>query len=246
MSRLTLLLPVLVFLGFSQPAKRPVTIFLAGDSTMADKPNFDHPERGWGMLLPEFFTSDVTIDNRARNGRSTRSFLEEGLWQGIMDEIHRGDYVVIQFGHNDSKGNSDRYASPEQYKVNLIRFVKETIAHAAHPVLCTPIMRRRFDQNGKFYDTHGLYPDMVRQVADSLEVPMVDMHRKSEMLIIGHGEEGSKKIFLHKKPGEYAVLPEGLTDDTHFSEYGARLMAGLFVEGIRELHLPLRKYLNEK
>ena len=231
------LLLTLIFFGFSF-TKKQVTIYMAGDSTMSFKPNAEHPERGWGMLLPAFFDKKVIIANHAMNGRSTKTFLSEGRWQAIMDKVGRGDYVVIQFGHNDSsKDKGARYTPPEQYKANLVRFVKETQAKEAMPILCTPIMRRRFDKNGNFYDTHGGYPEIVRQVADSLDVPLVDMHRKSEKLIVEHGEEGSKKLFLHIKPGEYEVLPDGLEDNTHFSEYGARLMAELFVEGIEELGL---------
>jgi lysophospholipase L1-like esterase len=181
------------------------------------------------------------------NGRSTRTFISEGRWQAIMDKAKRGDYVIIQFGHNDSSVEKvDRYTTPDQYKANFIRFVNETRAKKANPILCTPIMRRRWDKEGKFYDAHGAYPDIIRQVADSLKVPIVDMHRKSEKLLVEHGEEGSKKLFLHIQPGEYDVLPDGLRDDTHFSEYGAKQMAGLFVAGIRESKIKLTKHLKDK
>ncbi len=217
---------------------------MIGDSTMADKPLEDNPERGWGMMLHEFFNNSVIIENHAVNGRSTRSFLNENRWQPIVDKLKKGDYVIIQFGHNDeSREKKERYTTPEEYRTNLVRFVNETRAARAFPVLCTPIMRRRFDENGQFYDTHGVYPDIVRKVADSLKVPLVDMHRKSEQLIRSLGAEDSKKVFLFIKPGEYASLPEGKEDNTHFSEYGARMMATLFIEGIRELKLPLAKRL---
>ena len=177
--------------------KKPLTIFMIGDSTMANKPLEDNPERGWGMMLQEFFEPSVTVENHAMNGRSTRSFLYENRWQPIVDKLKKGDYVIIQFGHNDeSKEKKERYTTPEQYKTNLIRFVNETRSCKACPILCTPIMRRRFDENGEFYDTHGVYPDIVRHVADSMKVPLVDMHRKSEKLIRELGPEGSKKIFL--------------------------------------------------
>ncbi len=226
--------------------QHPITVYMIGDSTMANKPVEDNPERGWGMMLHEFFDSLVIIDNHAVNGRSTRSFLYENRWQPIVDKLNKGDYVIIQFGHNDeSKEKKERYTTPDEYRKNLVRFVNDTRTAKAHPVLCTPIMRRRFDENGQFYDTHGVYPDIVRAVADSLKVPLVDMHHKSEQLIKSMGAEGSKKLFLFIKPGEYASLPEGKEDNTHFSEYGAREMARLFVDGIKELRLPLAKRLRK-
>lgn len=246
MFRITFLFIIFTILGFSLP-KKQITLYMAGDSTMSHKPKKEHPERGWGMMLPEFFDDKVIINNHAVNGRSTKSFISEGRWQTIMDKVQAGNYVVIQFGHNDSSPDKgpERYSTPEEYKANLIRFVNETRAKNAKPILCTPIMRRRFDEKSNFQDTHGIYPDMVRQVADSLRVPLVDMHRRSEKEIIKHGEEGSKKLFLHIQSGEYEVLPDGLKDDTHFSAYGARLMAALFVEGIKELKIKLSKHLKE-
>ncbi len=224
--------------------KKPITLYMIGDSTMANKPLEDNPERGWGMMLQDFFDSTVTVENHAMNGRSTRSFLYENRWQPIVEKLKKGDYVIIQFGHNDgSKEKKERYTTPGEYKTNLIRYVNETRSCKARPVLCTPIMRRRFDENGVFYDTHGVYPDVVRHVADSLKVPLVDMHRKSEKLIRELGPEGSKKIFLFVEPGVYVLLPNGKEDNTHFSEWGAREMARLFVEGIEEQQLSLAKRL---
>ena len=230
--------------GFTQVTDRKITIHMIGDSTMADKPLDDNPERGWGQMFPMFFDSTVLIENHARNGRSTRSFLRETLWTPVVNKLQPGDYVFIQFGHNDEKPEKvDRYTPPEDYRKNLIRFVTETRERKAEPVLCTPIMRRRFDEQGKFYDEHGVYPDIVRQVAAEYRVPLIDMHRKSEKLIVDLGPEGSKKVFLWISPGVYKSLPSGREDNTHFSEYGATQMAELAVEGIKELNLELAKRL---
>ena len=224
--------------------KHSITVYMIGDSTMANKPLADNPERGWGMTLQSFFNPSVTVENHAMNGRSTRSFLYENRWQPIVDKLKKGDFVIIQFGHNDgSKEKKERYTTPYEYKTNLIRFVNETRSRKSTPILCTPIMRRRFDENGVFYDTHGVYPDLVRQVADSMKIPLVDMHRKSEKLIIEYGEEGSKKLFLFIEPGKHASLPDGKEDNTHFSELGAQEIAKLFVEGIREQKLKLARRL---
>jgi DNA sulfur modification protein DndE len=235
-----ILLFFLLFPGFIQLPDKDITVYLIGDSTMADKPTADNPERGWGQMFPRFFDSSVIIENHAKNGRSTRSFLAETLWLPIVNKLKEGDYVIIQFGHNDEKKEKvDRYTSPEDYRKNLIRFVTESREKKANPILCTPIMRRRFDKDGKFYDEHGVYPDIVREVAKEFKVLLIDMHRKSEKLIIAFGPDSSKMIFLWIAPGVYKSLPDGRQDNTHFSEFGATRMAELAVEGIRELKLEL-------
>lgn len=223
----------------------PIKIFLAGDSTMAEKLPEKWPETGWGEALQAFFdTTKVVVENHARNGRSTRTFLEEGRWQTLIGRVNKGDYVFIQFGHNDeSKQKADRYTPPEQYRANLRRFVQDVRSKEATPVLVTPIVRRRFDSSGTFYDVHGVYPDVVRDVAKELNVPLIDMHRMSEDTLKSYGPERSEALFLLLKPGEYANYPNGLTDDTHFSPAGAAIMAGMAVKGIRDLHLGLEQFL---
>lgn len=233
-------------LGFAAAAQsRPVTIFLAGDSTMAAKLPEKRPETGWGEMLGQHFkTGKVAIENRAMNGRSTKTFISEGRWQSVVDALHKGDYVFIQFGHNDSsKEKGERYAPPAEYRKNLVRFVEDVRSKNAHAILMTPVMRRRFDKDGKFYDTHGEYPDIVRSVALALKVPLIDMHRKSEAVIVRYGAEESRKLFLQLKPGENANYPNGIDDNTHFSPLGAEEMAKLAVNGIRESKNRLGKHL---
>jgi DNA sulfur modification protein DndE len=242
--RQPIVLVALLLLAMTTPREGKITVYMIGDSTMANKPVDDNPERGWGQMFPSFFDSMVRVENHAKNGRSTRSFLRENLWQPVVEKLQPGDYVFIQFGHNDEKPEKvDRYTPPEDYRTNLIKFVTETLQRKANPILCTPIMRRRFDERGTFYDEHGVYPDIVRQVAKEYNVPLIDMHRKSEKLIVGAGPEGSKKIFLWIEPGVYKSLPNGREDNTHFSEYGATQVAELAVEGIKELNLDLAKRL---
>jgi len=224
----------------------PVTIYLAGDSTMAEKTADKRPETGWGEKLQAFFDPlKVRVENRAKNGRSTRSFIEEKSWAAIVDKLKKGDYVFIQFGHNDQKENTERYASPADYGKNLVTFVNEVRAKKALPVLFTPVVRRRFDEQGAFFDTHGKYPDAVRSVAAELKVPLIDMHRKSEKLLREFGAEGSRKLFLQLKPDEHPNYPKGIEDNTHFNDYGAEQMASLAVDGIRETKLGLVKYLRK-
>lgn len=231
--------------SFVAAQKKPVTIFLAGDSTMAAKAPDKRPETGWGEMLGQHFRSGkVVIENRAMNGRSTKTFISEGRWQKIIDELKKGDLVFIQFGHNDSsKDKGERYTPPEDYKKNLIKFIDEVRAKGGNPVLLTPVMRRRFDKNGKFYDTHGEYPGIVRTVAHEYKVPLIDMHRSSEAVIVRYGVEGSRKLFLQLKPWENPNYPNGIDDNTHFSPLGADEMAKLIVEGIRENKLKIGKFL---
>ncbi|MDO9255615.1 MAG: rhamnogalacturonan acetylesterase [Bacteroidales bacterium] len=230
--------------AFCWVSNKPV-IYMAGDSTMADKVLEDNPERGWGQLLHEFFNNEIAIENHAMNGRSTRSFIYEGRWDSLVNKLKKGDFVVIQFGHNDeSIQKLERYCTPTEYRYNLRRFIKDVRGKGAKPILCTSIQRRKFDENGVFQDTHGDYPGYVRELAVQLKVPLVDMQQKSEKVIVEHGLEGSKKIFLHIEPGVYKSMPDGKTDNTHFSEYGARLMAGLFCEGLKEINSDLVKYFS--
>lgn len=224
-----------------------ITIYLAGDSTIAEKLDEKRPETGWGEKFSLFFDENISISNHAKNGRSTRTFISEGRWQAIMDSVKEGDYVFIQFGHNDqSKNKPDRYTPPEDFHNNLIRFINETREHKAIPVLITPVMRRRFDENGKFYDVHGIYPGIVRKDARETETYLIDLHKSSEKLLEELGEEGSVKLFLHLEPGESPNYPDGVTDDTHFNDYGAKVIAALVAHEIRSSEIPLKEYLKEE
>lgn len=212
---------------------------------MATKLPEKRPETGWGERFEAHFKrGTVKVDNRAANGRSTKTFISEGKWQAIIGDLVEGDYVFIQFGHNDSsKDKGDRYTPPDDYRKNLIRFVEEVRAKGGNPVLLTPVMRRRFDKEGKFYDSHGEYPDIVRTVANEYKVPLIDMHRSSEAVIVQHGVEGSRKLFLQLKAGENANYPNGVDDNTHFSPFGAEEMAKVAVTGIKASKLKLAKHL---
>lgn len=236
---------LLLLLSATVCAQGQITVYLAGDSTMARKLPEKRPETGWGEALQKHFREDrVRVENHAQNGRSTRTFISENRWQAIVDKLKKGDYVFIQFGHNDeSKEKVDRYTSPTDYRRNLTEFVREVRAKKAIPVLLTPVMRRRFDAQGVFFDTHGEYPDIVRAVAAETRVALIDMHRESERVLKQYGPEESKKLFLQLAPGENPNYPKGIDDNTHFSPAGADVMARLVVAAIRDLKLGLAKYL---
>ena len=206
-----LLILILFCLSGFRPDEPKIRIFLAGDSTMANKLPSDAPETGWGMEFQQFFNPDfVRIENHAVNGRSTKSFITEGRWAAITKSLKAGDYVFIQFGHNDSKDqDTSRYAAADtDYKKNLSRFVKETRDKGAFPVLITPVMRRKFGDDGTFQDTHANYPQAVKAVASELKVPLIDLHQKSRQLIETMGVAESKLLFLHLEGGFLQKIPE--------------------------------------
>lgn len=232
--------------------ERPIHIFMAGDSTMADKvaakditdsitgkkTDIPFAERGWGQLLPKFFNKNVVIENFAKNGRSSRTFISEGLWDKLLSGVQPGDYVVIQFAHNDASiEKTDRYTSPADYYANLSRFVDEVKAQGGNPIICTSVVRRKFDKKGNFVDSHGEYLDISRKVAAEKNIPLIDMYEKSKKAITGIGEAQSAELFMHFAPGDSPLYPDGKIDNTHFKEKGARLMASLFVEGLREQNI---------
>ena len=222
---------LLLFITTSCIAQQ-TTIYTIGDSTMADKKNpEENPEHGWVQVLPQFFNADVKIDNRAVNGRSTRSFINEKRWDSIYKYLEKGDYVFIQFGHNDQKINDPkRYTNPHTaYRYNLIRFVTETKEKGAIPVLFSSIVRRKFNEEGTLVDTHGEYPLAVRLVAQEYQVTFIDLQFLSEQLEESYGGEDSKKLHLHFEPGENLYYPDGKHDDTHLSKLGAIEIAKLAV-----------------
>ncbi|AOW09760.1 rhamnogalacturonan acetylesterase [Flavobacterium gilvum] len=224
------------------------TIYSIGDSTMANKPiENGNPERGWGQMLPQFFTDNITIDNRAVNGRSTKSFINEKRWDAVYKSLKPGDYVFIQFGHNDQKDkDSTRYTNPHTaYRHNLIRFVQESRAKGAIPVLFSSIVRRNFNENGVLIDTHGDYPLEARLVAQEYKVPFIDLQYYTELLEQSFGPEKSKELHLHYKPGELSIYPDGKADDTHLSPKGATAIAKIVVDELKKTNLDIVKYIKK-
>ena len=218
------------------------TIYSIGDSTMANKVSPEtNPEHGWVQVLPAFFNPEVVIDNRAVNGRSTRSFIKEKLWESVYKALKPGDYVFIQFGHNDSKvTDSLRYTNPHTaYRYNLIRFVKEAREKGAIPILFSSIERRSFNEQGVLISKHGEYPLEMRLVAQEFNVPFIDLEYYSELLEMAYGPEKSKQLHLHFKAGEVPYYPEGKDDDTHLSSKGANEIARIAVDQIKLLEGPL-------
>ena len=232
---------IIVWTAFSFIQEK-ATIYIIGDSTAANKLPKAYPETGWGMELQSYFKANVIVDNRALNGRSTKSFKSEQQWQLILEKLKPRDYVFIEFVHNDEKVDKPGTGTTlEEFKNNLVYYVNETRSKKAIPVLLTPISRRSF-KNGVLVDTHGNYPNVTRKVADSLSVPLIDMLVKTESLLKKLGDFPSKRLFNYVDSG-HVNYPAGKKDDTHLSPEGAKNIVGLVVDGIKEQKLGLAKKL---
>ena len=265
----TILALALVALTFIAADKdRTTTIFMIGDSTMANKDiSHDRKERGWGMALQCFFDDNIRIDNHAVNGRSSLSFINEGRWDTVLNRMRPGDYVIIQFGHNDEKPQPDRHTDPgSTFDYNLAKFVREARERGGIPVLMNAVVRRNFakvapkndddealrnttfkDANGlvesdSLKDTHGLYRVAPRDVAQRMNVHFVDANRITHNLEQGLGTEASKKLHMWFLPGEEPSVPKGRQDNTHYNVYGAHVVARLLADALCEEVPVLKKY----
>ena len=199
------------------------------------------PETGWGEKLQDLFQEDrVRVANYAKRGRSTRTFQSEGFWAALLANVKEGDWVIVQFGHNDGSFDEEQ-TPPEEYRANFVRFVSDIRARKALPLLATPIVVRAFNSDGSLRDIHGKYPDIVRSAASATDTPLLDMQAISARAVTEYGVEGSKQLFQHLAPGEHPNYPEGKEDNTHLQESGAREVSALAVKGIKRL--PLRAYL---
>lgn len=215
-----------------------ITIFLAGDSTVTDPVHDNFPFSGWGQMLNYFFKHDVVVANHAIGGRSTKSFIAEGRLKRIVEEIREGDFLFIQFGHNDQKSDDERHTDPENsYPQYLKQYIDAALAKKATPVLITSVHRRYYDDAGNIMNTHTTYLDAVKKLAADENVLCIDLAKRSKALFESLGEEATKSIFLWGERGEWIHYSNGVMDNTHFQEYGSMKIAELIVEGVRELNL---------
>ncbi|WP_211748398.1 rhamnogalacturonan acetylesterase [Paenibacillus sp. Marseille-Q4541] len=222
-----------------------LTVYIAGDSTVCDQPTSGYPYAGWGQMLPAFFKHDVAVDNHAYSGRSTKSFIEEGRLDAILSRVKSGDFLFIQFGHNDEKSDALRGTKAfTTYQEYLSKYIHAAREREVHPVLITPVHRRYFQEDGSLMDTHGDYIVAMKELADQEKVPLIDLAAQSKILFEEAGVEGSKLDFLWAWPGEYVHFPAGVEDNTHFSQRGARRMAKIVATSISELAIhPLSMFL---
>ena len=233
----------------STPEPSPIAprLFMAGDSTMASKDKRERPETGWGEKLPDYFRPELKIFNHAMNGRSSKSFRDEGRWQEILDQLRPGDYVFVQFGHNDQKINDPaRFTNPYTgYRDNLKRFVEDTRARGATPVLLSSIVRRNFNDAGSLIDTHAPYPAVMRDLAREMKVYFIDLNTLSERLVLKHGVEGSLALYMHLPPRVNPNYPDGVADNTHLKPLGASEVARLVADTLCTSQHALSAYLND-
>lgn len=260
---LYMMLAVLFLSAFR--SDRVITVYMIGDSTMANKSlDAGNQERGWGHVLGGYFTEDVRVENHAVNGRSSKSFIDEGRWDAVVNKIRPGDYVFIQFGHNDEKADPKRHTDPgTTFDENLRKFVRETRAKGGIPVLFNSIVRRNFGANPQavaaddvrseqsddivegdtLVDTHGKYLDSPRNVAREMGVTFIDLNKATKELVESMGVEGSKELFMWIPKGVSPACPKGRQDNTHLNVYGARKVAKLAVQAIEKQIPELGKYV---
>lgn len=222
-----------------------ITIYIAGDSTAAIKLPEKRPETGWGEAFQNYFKENVKIENRAINGRSTKSFINEGHLAKIEKSIQPGDYLIIQFGHNDQKiEDPERGTHPYgDYQDNLGKFIQVAHQKNAFPLLLTSVTRRKFEDEKIDSMSVGDYPQAMIQFAEKYRVPILDIHKITTEFMSTAGNEQSKKYYLHLQPVQSDNYPEGITDNTHFNEEGAKKVAELIIKTIQQSDLPLRNHL---
>ncbi len=263
-----LALPVM---ALAQVPSDTITVFMIGDSTMANKPlDKENQERGWGQMLPIYLEGAIKVDNHAVNGRSSKSFIDEGRWEKVREQIRPGDYVIIQFGHNDEKAKSpDRYTVPgSTFDANLKKFVNETREKGGTPILMNSIVRRNFPANGiaaaqtddrqktwkkglenypaegdTLVDTHGDYRIAPRNVAEEMGVVFIDMNTLTHELVQGLGKDSSRDLFMWMPVGKYEFAPNGRIDNTHLNVYGGIVVSRLAVNALAEKVPALKPYI---
>jgi lysophospholipase L1-like esterase len=216
------------------------TIYLAGDSTVVDQDK--EPWAAWGQMLPRFFNSHVAVSNQAESGETIRSFVVEKRFDKIFSTIQSGDYLFMQFAHNDQKPGKGFVSIPD-YKELLRKYIQLAKDRGASPVLVTSMNRRSFDADGKIIQTLGDYPAAMREVAQSDHVALIDLTDISKTLFEALGPERTLKAFVHYPANTFPDQPQELKDDTHFTDYGAYELARCIVKGIRDVRLPLAKEL---
>jgi len=225
------------------PAKDPVTIFLAGNSTVVDQD--DDPWASWGQMFPRFLKQGAVVSNQAESGLSLGSFLSSNRLKKVMNMMKPGDYLFIEFGHNDQKEKGPNDGAYKSYSERMRRFISEFRSKGGIPVIVSPANRRSFDDKGKITNSLGDYPDAARAVAIELDVPLIDLNAMTKTLYESLGVENSKKLFVIYAANTFPGQKEALNDNTHFNPYGAYELAKCVIEGIRSSVPGITKYLRD-
>ena len=251
MAKLILILSMSFFVIFPLTVYAKLQLFMAGDSTMAIKDPKDYPETGWGVPFATFFSDNLEVINLAKNGRSTRTFIEEGLWENVQNQAKRKDFLIIQFGHNDeSVAKKDRFTTPQEYKTNLRNMVTFALERKMSVILMTPVTRRYFDEAGAIKETHA-YSQYVRELVESYknldksDFLFIDMDEITRRYFQAQGEIPSQLRFMYIKPDTHPNYPYGVKDNTHFNELGAREVAQLVLTELKTVRHPLSSLLRD-
>lgn len=219
------------------------TIFLCGDSTVVDQDN--EPWASWGQMITRFFDEGISFANYAESGECGNTFIAAGRLKKALSQMKAGDYLFIEFGHNDQKQRGPGKGAFYSYMTSLKCFIDEARARGAHPVLVTPTQRRSFDEQGKIRDTHADFPEAMRFLAAKEQVPLIDLHQMTRTLYEAMGVEPSKRAFVHYPAGTYPGQTRDFADNTHFNPYGAYQIAKCIIEGMKKVDLPLLGHLRE-
>lgn len=253
---------IFMVMAFSTKKTAVTTVYLIGDSTMADyannyEPGKDYmkvryPVTGWGQVFQQFFAKDslkqiknliksdsVHVDDRARGGRSTRTFFQEGRWRAVYENLKKGDIVIMQFGHNDGAADKpERYVDVEGYMEFLRLFVSQAREKGAYPIILTPVARNFPWKENVLNDVHGAYDKAPKDVASEMKVPLIDLNKASRDFFTKKGQAYvTENYFMNLPAGKYEAYPEGQKDNTHFQTRGAIEVARLVFEGMKELNL---------
>lgn len=218
------------------------TIFLCGNSTVVDQDN--EPWASWGQMIPRFFTDQVCFANYAESGESSNTFIGANRLKKALSQMKAGDYIFVEFGHNDEKQKKPGCGAWGHFIYNLKIYIDEARARGAHPVLVTPTQRRNF-KNGKLVDTHGEFPAAVKFLAEKTGTPLIDLQQMTTVLYEALGVEDSKKALVHYPADTWPGQTKDFADNTHFNPYGAYQIAKCVIEGIKKANLPLTQFLRE-
>ena len=244
----------LLLMAFIPLKKDPVTVYLIGDSTVADytlEKDYTtkrYPLAGWGQVFQPFLQrinlshvkhiikgDSAIVDDRAKGGRSTRTFFEEGRWMEVYNSLKKNDVVLIQFGHNDaSVEKPERYVTTTGYKQYLRLFIQQTLQKGARPILVTPVARNYPWKDGRLTNVHGEYPQAMKDVGAEMKVPVIDLNQLSMDAFAARGQEYvTEHYFMNFGPGKYVAYPEGQKDNTHFTPEGATEIARLIFDAMK-------------
>ena len=219
------------------------TIFLCGNSTVVDQDN--EPWASWGQMITRFFDDQVCVANYAESGESANTFIAAGRLKKALSQMKAGDYLFMEFGHNDQKQKGPGKGAYYSFMTSLKTFIDEARARGAHPILVTPTQRRSFDERGKIKDTHEDYPEAMKWLAHKENVPLIDLNSMTRVLYEAMGVENSKKAFVHYPANTYPGQTKALEDNTHFNPYGAYQIAQCILQGIIDQKMPLQKYIRK-